>query len=182
MKVKALLKRNYTHGQKGFSLLELVIVLLILAIMVVLALPQIISSRRAFRFSAAQRIMATSLNEARQEAMSQRTAITFRYDDSNKKIITYGGKFGALGDARNRAGELSGSGLEAGDIIYGRPAGAPTSALADTSNLTPLVSGAAAITFQPDGSVLDASEQSAKQRAFYLQSDSATECLLRFQF
>jgi prepilin-type N-terminal cleavage/methylation domain-containing protein len=43
------LKKSRFIRQKGFSLPELVIVLLVLAILVTLALPQIISSRRLFR-------------------------------------------------------------------------------------------------------------------------------------
>src|ERR1700755_2687163 len=85
--------------QKGFSFPELLVVLLLVSILLVLALPQIISSRRLFRFSGMQRQIATSLREARQEAMSQRKPITFRYDNSGKRLVTYGGNFGALGDA-----------------------------------------------------------------------------------
>jgi len=146
---------------------ELMIVLLIISILVVLALPQIISSRRLFRFSGLQRQVATSLTEARQEAMSQKTPITFRYDDAAKKIMIHGGKFGASGDARNRTVELTGTGLEFDEIAYGRPSGALTSALSDTSNITPLVSGAVAITFQSDGSVIDAANNPQNNAVFF---------------
>jgi len=165
--MKTLVTNKKTNGQKGFSLPELAIVLLILAILAVLALPQLISSRRAFRFSTMQRQVAASLNEARQEAMAQRKAITFRYDNGNKKIIIHGGKYSALGDAKNQSVELSGSGLESVNIIYGRPSGATTSPLADTSNLTPIVSGAATITFYPDGSVLDAANNPQNNALFF---------------
>ncbi len=99
--MEALIK-NKIKNQKGFSLPELLIVLLIISILVVLALPQITASRRLLRFSGIQRQLGTSLNEARQNAMSQRKAVTFRYDDANKRIIIYGGSFGALGDAKNQ--------------------------------------------------------------------------------
>jgi prepilin-type N-terminal cleavage/methylation domain-containing protein len=165
--MKTLVINKKMKGQKGFSLPELVVVLLILAILVVLALPQVISSRRAFRFSGMQRQIAAALNEARQEAMAQRKAVTFLYDDADKKIIIHGGKFGAFGDAKNRTAELSGSGLEAGNIIYGRPGGAATSPLADTANLTPIASGTAAITFYPDGSVLDAANNPQNNALFF---------------
>lgn len=145
------------NKQRGFSLPELIVVLLVIAIILVLALPQIISSRRLFRFSGYQRQIATSLREARQEAMSQRKPVTFRYDNNNKSLVTYGGNFGALGDAKNVFVPLSGSGVESNDVKYGRPTGVPTSALSDTTNLTNLSSNAVEITFQPDGSVLDAS-------------------------
>src|SRR4051812_43205293 len=107
--------------QKGFSLPELVVVLLVAAIILVMALPQILSSRRLFRFSGVQRQISTSLREARQEAMSQRKAITFRYDNASKSLITYGGDLGALGDSNNRVVSLIGSGVDAADVKYGRP-------------------------------------------------------------
>jgi prepilin-type N-terminal cleavage/methylation domain-containing protein len=153
--------------QKGFSLPELVVVLLVVAILLVLAMPQIISSRRLFRFSGFQRQIATSLREARQEAMSQRKPVTFRYDNTSKYIITYGGDFGALGDAKNVVVPLTGSGVETDDLKYGRPTGVPTSALSDTTNLTSLSSNAVEITFQPDGSVIDASNNPQNQALFF---------------
>jgi prepilin-type N-terminal cleavage/methylation domain-containing protein len=156
--------------QKGFSLPELIIVLLVAAIILVLALPQIISSRRLFRFSGFQRQVATSLREARQEAMSQRKSVTFRYDNGDKKVITYGGDFGAYGDVKNIVVSLSGSGVETEDVKYGRPTGVPTSALSDTTNLTNLSSNAVEITFQPDGSVLDASNN-PQNLALYFYHD-----------
>lgn len=155
------------RNQKGFSLPELVVVLLVAAIILVIALPQIISSRRLFRFSGLQRQVATSLREARQEAMSQRKPVTFRYDNSNKQIITFGGDFGALGDAKNVVVLLAGSGVEPGDLKYGRPTGVPTSALSDTTNQTNLSSNAVEITFQPDGSVLDASGNPQNYALFF---------------
>ena len=155
------------NKQKGFSLPELLVVLLVVAIILVLALPQIISSRRLFRFTGYQRQFTTSLREARQEAMSQRKPVTFRYDNNDKSLVTYGGKFGALGDAKNLVVPLSGSGVESSDVKYGRPTGVPTSALSDTTNLTNLSSNAVEITFQPDGSVLDASNNPQNLAMFF---------------
>lgn len=147
--------KNKTN-QKGFSLPELIVVLLIIAILVVLALPQMTASRRLFRFAGLQRQVAASLNEARQESMSQRAPISFRYDDTKKQTIIYGGSFGAAGASTNKVVEMSGSGLEAADIAYGRPSGATTSALSDTSKLTALSNKLVNITFSTDGSVVDA--------------------------
>ncbi len=121
MKVFNKTKLKTSGTNKGFSVAELIIVLLVLSILVVLALPQIISSRRMLRFSGVQRQMVTVLRETRQEAMSQRKPITFRYEDANKQIVIYGGKFGANGDTRNRVGQLADSGLVRDDIVYGRP-------------------------------------------------------------
>lgn len=162
--------RTKLSKQKGFSLPELMVVLLVGAIILVLALPQIISSRRLFRFSGLQRQVATSLRESRQEAMSQRKPITFRYDNANKRIIIYGGDFGALGDSKNKIENLSGSGVEAGDVKYGRPTGVSSTALSDSTNLTALSSNAVDITFQADGSVIDASNN-PQNYALFLYHD-----------
>ncbi|MEP6900838.1 MAG: prepilin-type N-terminal cleavage/methylation domain-containing protein [Actinomycetota bacterium] len=167
MKIPGLKKEIGFRKQGGFSLPELLVVLLVAAIILVLALPQILSSRRLFRFSGLQRQVATSLREARQESMSQRKPITFRYDNANKIIVTYGGSFGALGDPKNNIVALTGSGVELDDVIYGRPAGVPASALSDTTNLTNLSSNAVEITFQLDGSVIDAGNNPQNQALFF---------------
>ena len=161
--------------QQGFSLPEIVVVLLVIAILVVLALPQIISSRRLLRFTGMQRQVASSLVDARQAAMSQRTPITFRYNNSAKQAIFYGGSFGVVGDAKNKIVELSGSGVDATEIIYGRPSGVTASALADTSNLTPLASNIVDITFQPDGSVIDAGNNPTNNALFFYNNKYARD-------
>ncbi|MGI9036508.1 MAG: prepilin-type N-terminal cleavage/methylation domain-containing protein [Pyrinomonadaceae bacterium] len=161
------LNKQKNKNQKGFGLAELVVVLLILAIIIVLALPQLISSRRLFRFSGLQRQISATLRDTRQEAMSQRTAITLRYDDTNKTMIVYGGSFGALGDAKNPIMPMSGDGLTADEIVYGRPAGAPVAALGDGSNLTALSSNAVEIVYQPDGSVINSSNIPQNRALFF---------------
>lgn len=161
--------------QQGFSLPEIVVVLLVIAILVVLALPQIIASRRLLRFAGMQRQVASSLVDARQTAMSQRTPITFRYDNGAKQAIFYGGSFGGVGDAKNKIVELSGSGVDATEIIYGRPSGVTTSALADTSNLTALASNVVDITFQSDGSVIDAGNNPTNNALFFYNNKYARD-------
>lgn len=169
--MKALYK-NKIKDQRGFSLPELIIVLLIIAILVVLALPQITASRRLMRFSAMQRQVATALNETRQHAMSQRTAVTFRYDNAGKRIIIYGGKFGVLGDAKNQKTDFATSGLLPNEIVYGRPAGASASALGDSSNLTELSANVVDVTFQPDGSVTDSGNNPVNKALFFYDAKS----------
>lgn len=155
------------HSQKGISLPEVIIVLLVLAILITLALPQVISGRRLFRFSSMQRQMASSLTQARQEAMSERQAVTFRYDNANKRMLLFGGKYGALGDQRNLIQEMSGSGVDAYDIIYGRPAGFSTDALGDGTNLSALTNNSLDITFLPDGSVRDTNNNPINKTLFF---------------
>lgn len=162
--MKTLRKRN---NQKGFGLLELLIVLLVVAIIVVLALPQIISSRRLFRFSGMQRQVTTALREARQEAMSQRKPITFQYDNNQKNIIIWGGNLGNAGAAENRIIPVAGDGLSPDDLVYGRPSGVSSAALSDGSNISPLSSNKLEIVFQSDGSVVDANDNPQNKALFF---------------
>jgi len=153
-------------GQAGISIPEIMIVFIILAIVVVLALPQMISSRRLFVFSGAQREITTYLREARQQAMSERKVITFRYDNVGKRIVVYGGTLGSAGDAKNRFLDLTGSGLSRDDMLYGRPVGVSAAALGDGTNMTTLTANQVEIAFQPDGSVLDGSDNPENHALF----------------
>lgn len=166
IKMLRLKKGKAKESQKGFSIPELLIVLILLSILAVLALPQIIASRRVFRFSGMQRQFVASLTDARQAAMTQRLPITFRYNDSTKKTTIYGGSFGAFGDKNNRVSDMTGSGLGANEVRYGRPQGATAAALGDSSNMTAVSGGVIDVTFQPDGSVVDAAN-TPKNTAFF---------------
>jgi prepilin-type N-terminal cleavage/methylation domain-containing protein len=168
MKMLAVKKeKNLTKSSRGFSIPELLIVLLVGAIILVLALPQLISSRRLMKFSAMQKQVAASLVEARQEAMSQRKPVTYVYDDRNKQLVIYGGSFGTFGDSTNKVYNLSGFGVDAADIKYGRPGGVSSAALNDTTNMTTTTRSLVEITFQPDGSVIDASNNPQNNALFF---------------
>ena len=160
-------KGVFRKREKGFSLPELLVVILIIAILGVIALPQIIASRRIFSFSGMQRQLVASLVEARQDAMSQRTPITFQYDNKTKQTIIYGGSFGALGDGKNKVVEMTGSGLESADLKYGRLGVSGQSALADGTNTTDLLKGKVEIAFQSDGSVINASNNPENNALFF---------------
>jgi prepilin-type N-terminal cleavage/methylation domain-containing protein len=168
-------RKKLLQNENGFSIPELMVVLLVGAIILVLALPQIISSRRLMKFSAMQKQFASTLAEARQEAMSQRRVVTFRYDDLIKRITIHGGSFGAFGDAANKTVDFTGNGVEASEIIYGRPSGVPTNALGDTTNLTALSLNLVNVTFQPDGSVLDASSNPENKAFFFYHNKYPTD-------
>lgn len=146
---------------------ELLVVLLIMAIIAVIALPQIAASRRQFKFSGMQRQIAATLTEARQQAMSQRRAVTFRYDNAGKRTILYGGSFGAISDPKNQIEMLAGSGISEAEITYGRPSGVSVNALRDGSNLTSLNANTLDVTFQPDGSVIDAANNPTNTALFF---------------
>ncbi len=154
-------------GQNGFSLPELIIVVLIIAIISVLALPQIIASRRLFRFAGMQREVVSLVREARQEAMSQRKPITFVYIDGKKEVRIFGGTYGNFDDAKNKVFKFDNNGLLSDDITYGRPGFTGSAALSDGTSLTNLGSGRVEITFQADGSVVDSSNNPEDRAIFF---------------
>ena len=158
--------------QRGFGLPELLIVVFSVSIIGMIALPRIFSSRRQTQFTEMQKQIALSLNEVRRESKSQKTPITYRYDDINKLIVIYNGNFGALGDARNSVIDIADFGFEKSDIIYGRPDWLPEIPLADTSNLTQLTENSVEITFQTDGAIVgEANDPQNKALFFYHRRD-----------
>src|ERR1700694_5676650 len=70
----------------GHSVVETLIVVAIAAVLGAVAVPQMISSRRLTRSAALPREVVAQLRFAKQQAMSQRQAFTFQYDDSTKQI------------------------------------------------------------------------------------------------
>ena len=174
-------KPNDRQSTSGFSLLELLIVVAITAVMTAVAIPQMIAQRRLTRSTAVTRQIATQIRYARQLSMSQRDAITFQYDDTNKqiKIIDHNNN-----QPTNVACNLTGTavltavnypmtacavvattiplatdGLISSELSYGIPTTPvlPTAALGDGISKTNLIGANLNITFQPDGRVLDSS-------------------------
>ena len=161
--------RHATLSMRGFSVIELMIVVTVATVLTALAVPQMISQRRLTRSTAVTREIMTQMRYARQLAMSQRRAYTFQFDDANKQISVIGpipaGKAALLngtgypnnpGSAVVTAVPLTQGGLPSGEISTGIPTG-----LAGSPTAVDSVSGAALagtklyITFQPDGSVID---------------------------
>ncbi len=152
-------------------MVEIVIVLLIIAILAVLALPQLMSSRRLLRFAGFQRETVAMMRDARQQAMAQRKSITFRYEDDNKAIVVYGAGYGVFGNPNNQVKFLEDTGVDLQDLAYGRPSGASAAALGDSTNLTGLTASAVEVTFQPDGSVINGSNNPVNKALFFYSAD-----------
>jgi Tfp pilus assembly protein FimT len=170
----------------GHSLVELLIVFAMIAILVSLALPQLIAERRLSRSVGITSEILTQLRQARQLAMSQRQAFTFQYDDVTKQIsiIDHNSNVGPnlLVDPSypNTAGSkvvsttpLASEGFQSSEISYGIPAGLPTAALGDGISTTALSNNQLNITFQPDGSVIDGTGNPAGRALFIYNSKAA---------
>jgi prepilin-type N-terminal cleavage/methylation domain-containing protein len=182
----------------GFSLIELLIVFALVGIATAFALPQLVTQRRLMRSVGVTREMATELRYARQLAMSNRTAVTFSYDNSTKQITIInhnnlrtdpnsGKAVLTLAGYPNTAGStvvatflLSQGGLDSSEITYGMPSGLPSTALGalgDGVSMSALVSSKLNITFQRDGSVINstgsASDRNPQDNALFIYNNRA---------
>lgn len=180
-------------GEGGFSLVELMVVSAIILVVGTIALPQLVASRRAMRASMIPKEVRAQLRDARQMAMSQQRAVTVQFDATLRqlKLIRHERDYvvgssttkvgtPVLNDANYpmtagavvvRTASLVASGTSTREIAYGRPPAAPTYALADTTNLTPAVAGKVNLTFQPDGSVMDATGAPANYALMFYNPD-----------
>jgi prepilin-type N-terminal cleavage/methylation domain-containing protein len=178
---------------KGFSAIELVIACAIIGILVAIAVPQYNSMNRLMHSAAMYRLVMSQLRVARQEAISQRQAITFQYNNVTKQIrildhgedssgdpqtVTSGSAILADPNYPNNSRTIStislaSSTVPAGAITYGIPTGAPITALSDTTTLTNLTSNNTInITFQPDGKVIDANNRIVNHALYFYNSQA----------
>ena len=178
------------RSQSGRSVIETLAVVAIASLLTVMAIPQMINARRLIRSNALPREIATQLRFARQLAMSQRQAMTFQYDNSTKTIKIYDhNNNNNANSGCNITGlaVLSASGypntscsttvltvplatgpLAPADLSYGIPSGISGSTTLDDGNtMTALAGTVVNITFQPDGTVIDAAGNYAKPTMFF---------------
>ena len=189
-------RRRHPTQARGFSMIELLIVMTIVAILTSIAVPQMINQRRLIRATAVTRQIMTQMRYARQLSMSQRAAYTFQYDDVTKQINVIGpipsgtaalapaaGYPNNPGSAVVASVSLTEGGLASSEIVCGiptatdLPTGAPTiptGALGDLVTQTPLSSSRLNITFQPDGSVIDATN-AFQDKALFIFSNKAAQ-------
>jgi Tfp pilus assembly protein FimT len=152
-----------------------------------IAIPQLISQRRLLRSAGVAREIVTQLRFARQQAMTQRQAFTFEYDNVNKQIrvIDHNASGSALltdGAFPMTAGSrvivtspLTVGGLSDAEVTYGIPSGFPNAALADGVSKTDLTNGFVRLTFQPDGSVVDATGNPVDRAIFLYDNKTPKE-------
>lgn len=188
-------KRGW-RSDDGRSVIETLIVVTVAALLTTAAMPQLITSRRLIRSSTMQREIATQLRFARQQAMSQRQAFTFQYNDSTKTIRIFDHQNNNnANSACNMPGVqvLTTSGypntsctvtaltvslataLPASEIKYGVPTTITNSNLADGTSLTALAGNVVNITFQPNGTVIDSSNNFINKSLYFYNNKAKTE-------
>ena len=181
--MKILIDRNFRRrSEEGVSLLELIIVFAIVAIVVSFGIFQVASMRRLNSSAAIPLQLKTQLRLARQQAMSQRRAVTLQYDDQTKKIsiirqpaagkavLSLSNFPTPTGSVQVSSTTLTGNGIDPSDLVYGPP-GSVSSTLSDGTSLTSLpVNKKINITLQPDGSVIDANGNPVNFALFFYNS------------
>ncbi len=185
--------KNGRSPESGRSIIETLIVIAIASVLAALALPQLISSRRLIRSAALPREIVAQLRFTRQQAMSQRQAFTFQYDNSTKQIKIFDHN---NSNNANAACNISGTavltaanypstacsvnvltvplggtgGLAASEITFGVPTGITNTTLGDNTTPTALSGSVLNITFQADGTVVDSNGNLTSKTLFLYNS------------
>ena len=170
------------RSEAGVSLVELLVVIAIMTTVVSMGILQLTSMRRLNSSSAIPLQLKIQLRLARQQAMSQRRAVTLQYDDQTKQVSIIrqpaaGKAVLGLTNFPNPTGSvqvstttLTGNGVEPAELVYGPPPSI-ASTLSDGTSLTALPGNKKInITFQPDGSVIDANGNPVNFALFFYNS------------
>lgn len=184
------------QSESGRSMVEMLAVVAIATILTAVAIPQLISARRLIRSTSLPREVATQIRFAKQQAMSQRQAVTFQYDDSTKQVTIYDhnnvnnstvscniGRTAILSAANfpntacttiiNTIPLAGGASLPTSEITYGVPTGISNATLGDNTTLTALASSKVRITFQPDGMVVDGNDNPVNSSLYFYNNKVA---------
>lgn len=176
---------NSRRSCAGVSLLELLLVVAIVATVVSFGILQFASMRRLNSSAAIPLQLKIQLRLARQQAMSQRRAVTLQYDDQTKQVAIIrqpaAGKAvlslpnfpTPTGSVQVSSTTLTGNGVDRSELVYGPPASI-ASTLSDGTSLTALPGNKKInITFQPDGSVIDANGNPVNFALFFYNSKAS---------
>jgi prepilin-type N-terminal cleavage/methylation domain-containing protein len=138
-------------AERGFSLIEMMLVVCVMAILAAMAIPQIGSVRPAMLGDGAMRVVMGELNAAREMAIAQRRAMRLTFIGTNRLQIVreeVGGQTTVVRDVYFESGVQYGLAAGAGDTPDGYGNGSAT-----------YFNGAALVKFNTEGSLVD--EQNA---------------------
>jgi Tfp pilus assembly protein FimT len=188
-------KRGW-HADHGRTIIETLIVVGIGALITSFAIPQMLASRRLQRSTVLSREVLAQLRYTRQQAMTQRQAFTFQYDNSTKTIRIFdhqnnnnatpaclmtGTQVLTAPGYPNTACTVTAltvslaSTVPASEITYGVPSGISNSNLGDGSSLTALSGTFVNITFQPNGTVIDSTNTYVNKSLYFYNSVVPTQ-------
>ncbi len=78
-------------SMKGFTLLELMVVIVLVGLLAAIALPEYVSWRTRARFNETSQAIASTLREARAQALSSNVQQRVEFDLANRRYRTLGG-------------------------------------------------------------------------------------------